>query len=50
MPLAGQNPEEYPAKWIAAAVDGIHANIHGNIQLKYFVTKEEYRKLKAEEN
>jgi hypothetical protein len=58
MPLAGQNPAEYPAKWIvsggggsggAVTVDGIHADIHGNIRLKYFVTQEEYRELKAEE-
>jgi hypothetical protein len=55
MPLAEQSPADYPAKWIAAAgeavavtVNGIHADTHGNIQLKYFVTKEEYREIKAE--
>jgi hypothetical protein len=56
MPLAGQSPAEYPAKWIASGggggtvtVDGIHANTQGNIRLKYFVTKEEYRELKVKD-
>ncbi|MDR0557935.1 MAG: hypothetical protein LBG43_08750 [Treponema sp.] len=55
MPLAGESPAEYPAKWIAAGgesgdvtVDGIHADIQGNIRLKYFVTKEEYREIKTQ--
>jgi hypothetical protein len=53
MPLAGQNPIEYPAKWTASGngsgavtADGIHADSLGNIRLKYFVDNAQYGFLK----